>query len=227
MQKECDYYNREYIPKMNRIGIVTSLLGILGMLLPAIVLWIVYGLYPIPSKLISAVLTGTSSFGILWFVEPISYYTILGTTGTYMSFLSGNCSNLRVPCSGMAQLTAGVKPGTPQGDIISTIGIAISVVVNISILTIGAFLGSILISVFPKSIQCALDYLLPALFGVLLVQFGVREMKQTLLILIVALCIYSFSGKSQLLYKFTSYFGLLFCIILSVLLSIVVRRHKE
>lgn len=51
---------------------------------------------------------------MLWFVEPISYFPVVGAAGTYMAFLSGNISNMRIPCASMAQVAADVEPGTEK-----------------------------------------------------------------------------------------------------------------
>lgn len=83
---------------------------------------------------------------VYYFIEPISFQPVLGIPGTYMAFLSGNISNLRVPCSSVAQQAAGVQEGTPEGAVISTVGVAVSVVVNTTILTIGVLLGQ---QIFP------------------------------------------------------------------------------
>ena len=85
--------------------------------------------------------------------------------GTYMSFLSGNIGNLRLPVAAAAQEAANVEPGTEQGTIISTIGVAISIIVNVLVLTIGVILGASVLSKLPQSVVTALNNILPALFG--------------------------------------------------------------
>lgn len=95
---------------------------------------------------------------------------MLGIPGTYMAFLSGNLSNLRVPCSSVAQKAAGVEEGTPEGAVFSTIGVAVSIVVNLAILTIGVLLGVQIISLIPASFVSALTFLVPALYGAMLMQ---------------------------------------------------------
>lgn len=105
-----------------------------------------------------------------YFIEPISFQPVLGIPGTYMAFLSGNISNLRVPCSSVAQKAAGVEEGTPQGAVVSTIGVAVSIVVNLAILTLGVILGAQIISLIPASLVSALVYLVPALYGAMLMQ---------------------------------------------------------
>ena len=103
--------------------------------------------------------------GAFYIVEPISYFPILGIPGTYLTFLSGNTSNMRVPCSSVAQEAAGVEMGTEEGSIISTIGIATSILVNVVILTVGAVAGSVILNILPAPVKEALNFLLPALFG--------------------------------------------------------------
>lgn len=41
---------------------------------------------------------------------------------------------------------------------------AVSIVINVSVLTIGAILGTSVLSMLPDTIKAALNYLLPALF---------------------------------------------------------------
>ena len=176
MEKK-DFYEGEYMPQMHKIGKLTGLLGAVLSFLPALVLAVVYGLLPKPAALATAFISAASAFGFLWIVEPISYFTVLGPVGTYMAFLSGNISNMRVPCAGMAQVAADVEPGTEKGSIVSVIGMATSIVINVSVLTIGVILGSSVLSAMPASVIEALNYLLPALFGALLMQFGLKRIK--------------------------------------------------
>ena len=84
------FYNENYMPKVNRIGKITGYLGVVLAFAPAIMLAIVYGILPKGAALATAFIAGASSFGVLWFVEPISYFPVVGSAGTYMAFLSGN-----------------------------------------------------------------------------------------------------------------------------------------
>src|SRR5699024_4423250 len=94
-----------------------------------------------------------------------------------MSFLSGNISNLRVPASSIAQNAAGVQEGSDKGTIISTIGIAVSIFVNIIILTIGVILGSYILKLLPPKVMNALNLLLPSLFAALVANFAMQKIK--------------------------------------------------
>lgn len=182
-----NYFEKEYMPKMHRIGIITGVLGVLVSFLPAAVLAIIYKIYPEPTALLTAFISALSAFGFLWIVEPISYFSVLGPIGTYMAFLSGNISNMRVPCASMAQIAAGVEPGTDKGSIIATIGMAVSIVINISLLTVGVILGNSILSMLPAKVSESLGYLLPALFGALLIQFGMKTKNLAIVVLIFAI----------------------------------------
>lgn len=187
---EKDFFEKEYMPKMHRIGKLTGFLGVVLSFLPALMLAVVYGLLPDPAALLTAFVACASAFGFLWVVEPISYFTVLGPVGTYMAFLSGNISNMRVPCASMAQVSAGVEPGTEKGQIISVIGMATSIIINVSVLTIGVILGSSVLSQLPAAVTEALNYLLPALFGALLMQFGMKRLGFASGMLVFAVLIY-------------------------------------
>ena len=136
------YFTNDYLPKMHRIGKITGVLGVFASFLPALVLGFGHGLWPDLALLATCFITVTTSFGFLWVIEPISYYPVLGPVGTYMAFLSGNISNMRVPCASIAQVSADVELGSEQGSIISTIGMGVSIIINIIILSVGVIAGS-------------------------------------------------------------------------------------
>ena len=133
MNKE--YYNKVYIPGIVKWGKITMLLGIITCFGPALVISVIYGCMPPVSAIIAGTIAQISVSGAFYIVEPISYFTVLGPVGTYMAFLSGNISNMRVPCAGMAQVAADVEPGTEKGSIVSVIGMATSIVINVSVLS--------------------------------------------------------------------------------------------
>lgn len=168
--KNDNYYSETYIPSIISFGRITNLLGVVFALVPAVVLTVVFGLYPPVSAVFAGFIMQASVSGVFWFVEPISYFPVLGIAGTYMSFLSGNIGNLRLPASVAAQQAADVEPGTEKGSIIATIGVAVSIIVNVTMLTIGVILGAQILGSIPPVIKGALNNILPALFGAMLAQ---------------------------------------------------------
>ena len=223
------YYDNEYMPAMNRIGKITGFLGVILSFCPALVLALNFGLIPDWAALGRAFALAAVSFGILWFIEPISYFPILGPVGTYMAFLSGNISNMRVPCASMAQLSAGVEPGTEKGSVIATIGMATSIIINIAVLTLGVILGSTVLSMLPANIVSALNYLLPALFGALFVQFAMKNLKTGGILIVFAILVNL--GIKKGLFSWlpgaSMYLSILACVICAVIVAVVTGKKAE
>ncbi|MCI9620565.1 MAG: hypothetical protein HFG85_11515 [Dorea sp.] len=224
-----DFYKDEYTPKINRIGKLTGYLGVLVAFTPALVLAVVYGIVPKPAALLTAFISGTSAFGVLWFVEPISYFPVVGPAGTYMAFLSGNISNMRIPCASMAQVAAEVEPGTEKGSIIATLGMAVSIIINVSVLTIGAILGSSVLAMLPDSVKAALNYLLPALFGALFVQFGMKMIKHSVIMVVIAFALYFAIGMGVFnwLPGASNWLGTLGCVFISIAVGITTLSNAK
>ncbi|MEG2789247.1 MAG: hypothetical protein RR942_15650 [Romboutsia sp.] len=181
-----NYYSNEYMPSIVKWGKITLLLGIILSFAPIFVVSVIMGYMPPVDAIIAGAAAQIGAFGVLYVVEPISYFPILGVPGTYLSFLAGNIGNMRVPCSITAQESAGVQTGTEKGSVVSTIGISISIIVNIIILTIGIFLGSSILAALPESITNALNLILPALFGAVFGQFAIKDLRLGIIALVIA-----------------------------------------
>ena len=171
------YYESTYMPEIIKIGRATNLLGVLFAFFPALVLYFGFGLRPPISAVIAGTIMQVSVSGVFWFVEPISYFPVLGVAGTYMSFLSGNIGNLRLPATVAAQSAANVEAGTERGSVVATVGVAISIIVNVLMLTVGVILGSSILGALPPAFVAALNNILPALFGAMLAQQAVANPK--------------------------------------------------
>ena len=223
-----NFYNLEYLPKMHKIGKVIGVLAVVASFMPALCLGLIYGLWPDWAALGTAALTAITSFGILWFVEPLSYYPVVGPMGTYMAFVSGNISNMRIPCASMAQVGAGVEPGTEKGSIIATIGMGVSIVINTLVLSAGVIAGQAVLSMLPAAVVSALNFLLPALFGALLVQFGMKNKSHTVVMLVfgIILCLAIKAGFFNWLPGASNYLATLGCVFVSIGIMLVKNKKK-
>ncbi len=223
-----NFYNLQYLPKMHRIGKLIGVLAVVASFMPALTLGLVYGLWPDWAALGTAALTAITSFGVLWFVEPLSYYPVVGPMGTYMAFVSGNISNMRIPCASMAQVSAGVEPGSDKGSIIATIGMGVSIVINTVVLSVGVIAGSSILAMLPASVTAALNYLLPALFGALIVQFGMKQKGHTVLMLVFGciLCIAINGGVFSWLPGANNYLATLGCVFVSIAIMLLKNKKK-
>ena len=224
-----NYFEGDYLPKMHKIGKTIGVIAILISFAPALVLGLVYGLWPNPSALAVCFVSAASSFAFLWFIEPISYYPVLGPVGTYMAFVSGNISNMRIPCASMAQVSAGVEPGTNQGSIIATIGMGTSIIINVAILTVGVIGGQAILSALPESVTAALNYLLPALFGALFVQFGMKNIKLSGIVLVLACILYVAinAGVFNFIPGASNWLGTLVCVFGAIGIAVLMSKGDK
>ncbi|MGQ9494441.1 MAG: hypothetical protein ACUVR2_11910, partial [Anaerolineae bacterium] len=124
-------FEKEYLAPVHRVGFWTCIAISVAMFLPAILLYLLYGVSaPWPGIMAGMALALTYAVPF-FFIEPISYYPIYGDAGNYMSMTTGNVSNLRLPCAAVAQAVAGVPEGTRKGAVIACIGIAVSVIAGV------------------------------------------------------------------------------------------------
>jgi len=190
MSDNNNYFEGTYLRDIIRWGRITNWTGLVVAFGPVLVLAVVFDLMPPLSAIGTAFIMIASAVGVIWFVEPISYFPILGVSGTYMAFISGNISNLRIPCAMIAQKVAGVEAGTNEGSIIATLGMATSIAVNIIILTAGVLgLAQALASfqvTHPEAVA-SLQMLLPALFGAIFTQFAIQKLKLAPIVLIICI----------------------------------------
>ncbi|MEG1268163.1 MAG: hypothetical protein RSA97_05570 [Oscillospiraceae bacterium] len=101
-------------------------------------------------------------------VEVVTYTPLLGTGGTYIAFISGNLSNLKIPCAMNARQMTGVEIGTKESEIVSTLSVASSAIVT----TVTIILGVVLIIPLTPILENptllpAFKTVVPAVFGAL------------------------------------------------------------
>lgn len=102
-------------------------------------------------------------------VEVIAYTPMLGAGGTYLSFVTGNIVNLKLPCGLNAMAKANVKANTEEGEVISTLAIGSSAITTTLVIAAGVLLLGPAVSVLKNNPVAApaFGYVLPALFGAL------------------------------------------------------------
>ncbi len=143
---------------------------------------------------------------IYWTVCAIEVFTfapMIGAGGTYIGFVTGNLTGIKIPAAMNAMEGAKVKPGTKEGEIISTIAIAVSSIVTTIIVVIGVLLFTQLKPFLNSpTLRPAFNMILPALFGGLGVVYISKAWKVavTPLLFVVALIIFapgivSFAGS--------------------------------
>ena len=149
--------------KWGRIGTLIALIYMIG--LPFVVLS-VYGCMPSLGEVINI---GTISILMIYIPvgisEAISYTPILGAS-SYLTFITGNIMNLKLPVAVNAMKITKKEPNTPEGEAISSVAVAVSSIMTVIILALAALLSTWISPVFElPSVKTASNYLIPALFG--------------------------------------------------------------
>lgn len=129
-------------------------------------------------------------FWTVGLIEVLTFVPMLGTAGSYLAFVTGNLTNLKVPAALTAMENAKVKPGTEEGEVISTIAVATSSIVTTLIIAIGVALLVPLTPILNSPVlKPAFDNILPALFGGLAVVYVSKNWKISIapLVFMVAL----------------------------------------
>lgn len=176
----------DYINGITRFGRITMLLGVIVSILPPAIMTWGYGFNPGFTAIIAGAISQISVSGAFYFSEPISYFPIVGRSGLYMGFLSGNLVNMRIPAAVLAQEGSGYKSGSNEGSIMGTIGIGVSVWVGVAFVLAAVVAGQALLSALPDSVMNMLSLIIPALYGGVFAQFAIKSPKTGIFALAVA-----------------------------------------
>lgn len=155
-------------------GRLTLLAAIFTTLMAPMYLSFVLGAHPGWGAIITGVIGYASFIGILWILEPITYFPVLGIAGTYLAFLSGNIANMCLPCSAAAQESIGAEPGSRKAEIAGVFGIAIACLVNTVVIIFVILGGSYIVTILPPAVESTFSFVLPAIFGAVLGQFAFK-----------------------------------------------------
>ena len=143
--------------------------------------------------LIKGVFATAPMYWAVGIIEIFTYVPMLGAGGTYLSFVTGNISNLKLPCAIDAMERANVKASDEEGEVISTIAIAVSSIVTTLIIVIGVICIVPLTPVLESPILVpAFDMILPALFGGLAVVFISKNLELSIAPVILMLLLFIF-----------------------------------
>ena len=113
--------------------------------------------------------------------EPILYAPMLGTNSAYLAFITGNLSNLKIPCVVKAQEICGTKLGTEENEVVATLSVAVSTLVTTVIVAVFVLVlaFSNLQDVFTRNkwITPAFTCVVYALFGSLGGKYVIKNIK--------------------------------------------------
>ena len=160
--------NLSYIDSVHRDGTIWNLSMMVILLMFPVAVALIFKATPDWQGVGLGLLATAPMYWAVGAVEVMTFIPMLGAGGSYLSFVTGNISNLKLPCAINALENAGVDSKSEEGEIISTIAIAVSSIVTIIIIAIGVLLIVPLSPVLESPVlKPAFDQMLPALFGAL------------------------------------------------------------
>ena len=170
--------NLSYIDSVHRDGRIWNIgVMILLMMFPVSVA-LIFGAAPDWGALVVGLIATAPMYWAVGVVETITFVPMLGAGGSYLSFVTGNISNLKLPCAINALEQNEVSASSEEGEIISTIAIATSSIVTTVIIIIGVILIVPLSPILEAPVlEPAFAQMLPALFGGLGVAFVSKNWK--------------------------------------------------
>ena len=197
---EKEKFFEDFNKGLHRIGKLTMLLGIIALVSVPFIVAAIFGV-SIDGK---GFLSGIAKVAIVYIpvaiVEFLVYAPMLGAGGSYISFITGNVTNMKIPCAMNARDIAGTEVGTPENEIVSTISTATSAIVTTLVIVVGVVL---LIPLQPvlqsETLAPAFDYVVPALFGALGLKYFAKSPQIAVIpvVLMSLLCIFVPSMISQ------------------------------
>ncbi len=182
-----------YLDSVHRDGRIWGLSVCFLILMFPVVVGLVFGAVPKWEPMLKALLATLPMYWAVGIVEVITYVPMLGAGGAYLSFVTGNISNLKLPCAIDAMDRAEVKANSEEGEIISTISIAVSSIVTTLIIVLGVILIIPLTPILEApALKASFEQLLPALFGGLAVVFVSKNLKLSIAPILLMLILFIF-----------------------------------
>ena len=188
-QKFLNEFNNG-LHRLGRITLIAMVILLIG------VPFVISMIYDAPPSL-SGFLSGFAKVGIIYIpvaiVEFLVYTPMLGVGGSYLAFITGNVTNMKIPCVMNAKDIAGTEAGTPEHEIVSTIAVATSAIVTTLVIVAGIILLSPLQPVLQsETLLPAFNNVVPALFGALGLKYFAKSPKIAVipLVLMSLLCIF-------------------------------------
>ncbi len=167
-----------YMDSVHRAGRIWNLSVMAMLFLFPIGVGLIYQAMPDWHGFLMGIIATAPMYWAVAVIETFTYVPMLGAGGSYLSFVTGNISNLKLPVALNALEQAEVNINSEEGEIVSTIAIAVSSIVTTLIIILGVVLITPLTPVLNAPVLApAFAQILPALFGGLGVVFISKNWK--------------------------------------------------
>lgn len=181
-----------------------------------------------PVAVLSGVLAIAVAFGAIWFIEPLSYFPILGPASMYQAFMIGNISNKLLPSAIVAQAAIGAKPETKRGQLAAVLAICGAATAHlISLLIFVGLLGTVVLNVIPADIVTSIQtFVLPAVMGGVVVQMIAGNPQPRILTIAVVVGVVVQLVLTPL-FPIVAPFGIAISVVATILLALFLPRSRK
>ena len=185
--------NLSYIDSVHRAGRIWNLTVMVLLMMFPISLAFIFSVSPDWGALVQGLIATAPMYWVVGAIETVTFVPMLGAGGSYLSFVTGNISNLKLPCALNAMEQNQVSANSEEGEVISTIAIATSSIVTTIIIIIGVVLIIPLEPILSNpALEPAFAQILPALFGGLGVAFVSKNWKIAVAPILLMLALFIF-----------------------------------
>ena len=233
MAKERIKVTMDYNLKSHIIGKIWMALSLVIFFAVPTTICLYYGVKPDMSVMgTSAVLIPFIINFLSGIAEPVIYSPMLGINSAYLAFITGNLSNLKIPCVVKAQEICGTKLGTEENEVVSTLSVATST--HVTTIIIAIFVLILAVSNVETAIQNtpwitpAFTCVVYALFGSLGGKYVVKNIKLAVLplsIIVAFSLILGFAAPKLGVGSAYLFVGIALCAIFAILQ--IVREKKK
>lgn len=192
---------KTYFDKVHTWGRISCVASLLFMLAIPLAISLHLKVWPPLAGLLQSFAAVLPMFWGVAVIETVSYGPIIGSGGAYLSFVTGNISNLKMPCAIAALKNAGVRANAEEGEVISTIAVASSAIATTLIMAVGVVLLTPLLPLLTQEGSVAapaFQQVLPALFGALLAGYLRQHWRISFLPVLAGIAVLIFAPALQI-----------------------------
>ncbi len=185
--------NLNYLDSVHHYGRIWNLSVMVLLLAFPVAVSVIFGVLPDWKALGVGLVATAPMYWAVGAIETVTFVPMLGAGGSYLSFVTGNISNLKMPCALNALEQNEVSANSEEGEIISTIAIATSSIVTTVIIILGVICIVPLTPILSAPVLApAFEQILPALFGGLGVAFVSKNWKLAVAPVVLMLILFIF-----------------------------------
>ncbi len=185
--------NLTYMDAVHRDGRIWNVTVAILLISFPIMVALIFGVVPDWAALVMGLVATAPMYWAVGVIEVFTFVPMLGAGGSYLGFVTGNISNLKLPCALNAMEQNGVSANSEEGEVISTIAIATSSIVTTLIIIVGVVCIVPLTPILEAAVLApAFEQILPALFGGLGVAFVSKNWKLAVAPVLLMLVLFIF-----------------------------------